>query len=547
MSVDPHNPKQHKAILRGRRRARHVDDNYYVGTAVDSKQLEIWGYTDQISYQPGDTVDCHISSNGDQWSIEVRRDDANSDPVYQQSELTCEHFKTPDNCSVSGCKWPVTHQFTIAENWSSGVYLITLTTTRGRDSVEEHHLIVVRRANRQPAKSILLLCATPTWVAYNCWGGSNAYEGLCGPQGNEFSPELSLLRPWTRGFCKLPAGAPRSIPEFPPSPGTMVRYPYMEWAYAYGFSKKYASAGWASYEKHFADWAESEGYELDFATLHDLDREADLLDDYRCVVLVGHDEYWSANMRDHMDRWVESGGRAARFAGNFMWQIRIENEGHTQTCYKYIADSDDPVKNTEINHLLTGAWEDPQIHRPGAWTFGANASRGIYAGLGLCAGRGTGGFTIYRPDHWSLANSHLGFGDVLGSQSRIFGYEVDGLDHTVVDGLPVPTGTDGADSSITIIGMGLASNDETNQQLWGEEYYIGDSETHWIAEQIYRDQSPETIDKVKRGNGVMIHWSRGKGEVFNAATCEWVMGLSRRDPQVEQVTRNVLNQFTGST
>lgn len=37
----------------------------------------------------------------------------------------------------------------------------------------------------------------------------------------------------------------------------MTRYPYMEWAYAYGYSKKYASAGWASYERRFARWAES--------------------------------------------------------------------------------------------------------------------------------------------------------------------------------------------------------------------------------------------------------------------------------------------------
>lgn len=49
-------------------------------------------------------------------------------------------------------------------------------------------------------------------------------------------------------------------------PGEMVRYPYMEWAYAYGYSKKYASSGWASYERHFARWAESQGYAFDVIT-----------------------------------------------------------------------------------------------------------------------------------------------------------------------------------------------------------------------------------------------------------------------------------------
>ncbi len=538
-------PTTQKADRRTARRARHIHDNYYIGAAINRQQLEIWAYSDRLSYQPGDTVRLHVSSNGETWSVCVRRDDVSSTPVHQQNNLICEHLETPHDCSINGCDWPVTHEFMVGCEWPSGVYLVTLTTWRQQETVEEHHLIVVRRAADKPASSMLLLCATPTWVAYNCWGGSNAYEGLCGPGGDQFSPRLSLQRPWTRGFCKLPPGAPRAIPEQPPAPGTMVRYPYMEWAYAYGFSKKYASAGWASYEKHFADWAERQGYTLDYATLHDLDGEADLLNDYQCVVLVGHDEYWSTNMRNHIDSWVESGGRVARFAGNFMWQVRMENEGQTQVCYKYISATEDPLVNTSEQHLVTGCWESPEVNRPGSLTFGANASRGIYAGLGLCAGRGAGGYTIYRPDHWSLADTGLGYGDLLGSQSRIFGYEVDGLDYRIDNGLPEPTGSDSADASISIVGLGLASNVETNQGLWAEEYYLGDHDAHWIAEQVFGGASAENLDRAGRGNGVMIHWQRKAGEVFNAATCEWVMGLSRNDAQVEQVTRNVLNRFIG--
>ena len=84
----------------------------------------------------------------------------------------------------------------------------------------------------------------------------------------------------------------------------MVRYPYMEWAYAYGYSKKYASAGWASYERHFVCWAEEQGYQFDMATLRDLDADPNLLDGYECAVFVGHDEYWSTPMRDAVDAWV---------------------------------------------------------------------------------------------------------------------------------------------------------------------------------------------------------------------------------------------------
>ena len=108
---------------------------------------------------------------------------------------------------------------------------------------------------------------------------------------------------------------------------TVPRYPHMEWAYATGHSKKYASSGWASYDSHFFRWAERAGYAVDLASQHELHFEPELLDGYDCVVFVGHDEYWTWEMRDAVDAYVERGGHAARFAGNFMWQTRLEDEG----------------------------------------------------------------------------------------------------------------------------------------------------------------------------------------------------------------------------
>ena len=43
-----------------------------------------------------------------------------------------------------------------------------------------------------------------------------------------------------------------------------------------------------------------------------------LLAPYRCVCSVGHDEYWSREMRLAADEYVADGGHIARFAGNFM-------------------------------------------------------------------------------------------------------------------------------------------------------------------------------------------------------------------------------------
>ncbi|MEX0339944.1 MAG: N,N-dimethylformamidase beta subunit family domain-containing protein [Arenibacterium sp.] len=526
---------------RTRAKARHILDNYYIGPARDDDVLEIWGYTSEISYAPGDRVELHVSTTADEWEFEIGRDGAAYHPELTKTGLKGVHCTTPNDCSVTGCGWPVAYEFTIPQEWAPGGYLITFRARRDGEIVEEHHVILLRSEKDTPPPYVLV-CATGTWLAYNCWGGSNHYEGITGPEGNAFSPVVSTQRPWSRGFCKLPNGAPRALPETPPRPGEMVRYPYMEWAYAYGYSKKYASAGWASYERHFARWAEAEGYQFDVIALHDLHRDPDLLNRYACAVFVGHDEYWSAEMRNAVDAYVEGGGNVARFAGNFLWQTRIENEGKTQICYKYLADQD-PFAGSDKEHLVTGAFDVAPVNRPGALTFGVNALSGVYAGLGNCVGGGPGGFTVYRADHWAFNGANLGYGDVLGAQSRIFGYEVDGLDYRFDDGLPYPTCGDGAVPEITILGMGLATNIEADHGIWGETLYIGDADAAFKAATLFGDVTPQTLDACHRGNGMIVSWQRGKGQIFTAATCEWVAGLIRRDVQVGQVTRNVLDRF----
>ena len=111
------------------------------------------------------------------------------------------------------------------------------------------------------------------------------------------------------------------------------------------------------------------------------------------------------------------------------------------------------------------------------------------------------------------------------------------------DGLPFPTGTDGTDTSVEILAMGLATNVEPDHSIWGETAYIGSADAAFKAQTLFGEVTDETLDRSTRGNGVIVSWQRGKGEVFNAATCEWVMGLTRGDWQVEQITRNVLERF----
>jgi hypothetical protein len=250
-------------------------------------------------------------------------------------------------------------------------------------------------------------------------------------------------------------------------------------------------------------------------------------------------------MRDAVDRYVERGGHVARFAGNFMWQTRLERGGKAQVCYKYRARAEDPVFKSADPSRTTGSWEAREIGRPGAQTFGLNATSGLYAGWGGCAPRGVRGFPVYRPEHWAFAGSGLCYGDLLGDQGHAFGYEVDGLDYNVRGGLPEPAANSGAPEGLDILALGVSSLKEEPRDVPLDDRFLSDDDAKFAAEILVGDTSDAAVDRIKRGAGMIVNFRRGKGEVFHAGSCEWAAALTRGDSMVELVTRNVLDRYIG--
>lgn len=522
-----------------------VRENFHERPPEQPEGPELWAYSDRLSYAPGETLRLQVSTTAARYDLTIVRDGLRPATLFSREGLPGARQETPPDCSEVGCGWPTALEVPIGADWPSGGYIATLSAPGGDGPPLEHkHVFIVRPSAGPKQRRVLLVAATGTWIAYNDWGGSNAYEGIAGPEGRDFAPRLSIERPYSRGFAWLPVGAPRIPLREPPAMGAAPRYPHMEWAYANGYSKKYASAGWASYEGPFLHWLEGAGYAVDVVANHDLQLHPEVLEGYRCALFVGHDEYWSWEMRDAVDRWVEAGGRAARFAGNFLWQVRLEDGGRTQVCYKYRARAEDPLRDDPARrHLATTAWEAPEVGRPGAATFGLNALRGVYAGWGACCPRGAGGFTLLRPDHWAFAGSDLYYGDLIGAASRVFGYEVDGLDYLLHDGLPVPSGADGEPEGLEILAMGLATSLEADRGERGTALFIGEEDAAFGAEILHGAATPETVARLGRGCGMIVGFDKGRGSVFHAGTCEWVAGLIDRDPFVERITANVLDRF----
>lgn len=505
-----------------------VTGHYYEMASEDPSRPQVWGYSDRLSYAPGQTLRLHAMSSATKARLRIERDGLSPVTVLE-TEIATRFAPTPADCSVRGCDWPVAFETLIPGDWQSGVYVVTLTV----DGHSSQGMFVLKPA--KPVAKLAMVLATGTWCAYNDWGGSNHYQGLCGPTGGDFSAEVSLLRPWAKGFVRWPDDAPR-IPHASPLLSRPA-YPHMDYARANGISKKYASSGWAAFERPFALWCETQGIALDYFTQHDLHADPACLDGYPRAVIVGHDEYWTWEMRDHLDAWLDRGGQLARFGGNFFWQTRLSPDLLTQTCHKARAEADDPLAQTD---RITSYWDHPRAARPAVATMGLTGSMGVYAGWSRCAAHGSGGFTVYRPDHWVMAGTGLGYGDVLGAASKIFGYEVDGIDYETRKGLPYPAEDTGLQGELTIVGLSLATTLSHSTGRHDEDHFIGTLDAEEVALTIYGAITPENIALASRGNGCMAEYRRGKGAVFNAASCEWVAGLIARERPVEVVTRNLL-------
>lgn len=503
----------------------------------------VWCYVDRRSYVPGEAIRLMVSATVKKVDIRIFKDGAVPDTIMRWAGVDVDFQPVPQDVYKAGCGWADTVIFTLPPDVVPGAYIVEVRDgeLQATEPALAHHIFFVRSETPNP-DAIVLIATTCTWTAYNDWGGANHYRGLAPDYPQGASPQLSTMRPWARGLVWLPPGAPRAISSVRQSEPQPPRYEFMDWAYANGYTRYYAAAGWASFEGPFVRWAEEAGYVVHVIAQEDLELHPECLQGYRCAVVVGHDEYWSQPMRDTVDQFVDGGGNVARFAGNFMWQIRLEDDGKTQTCYKYQARDRDPLRHTDPARM-TSAWEDPLVGRPGATTFGVNGCRGQYVGMGHAAPRSPRGFQVFRTRHWSLEGTGLGYGDMFGSEAGIVAVEVDGLEYTFADGLPVPTGVDQAPPGLEIVAMAWATLAEDGLPEHVPSHFFADTDARFATWILDGSDAPEDIQRRSRGSCMMVSFRRGNGEVFGAATCEWVLGLMKGDFYTQRITNNVLRRF----
>jgi hypothetical protein len=458
----------------------------------------IEGYPDQLSYQAGDQVVLHVSTRAPTYAVEIVREGLKREVVWHKDSLSGEHHPTPKNASTHGCGWPGTVKVPVPPEWRSGFYRVTLRAA-GKAGRPENALafFVVRPVRPGKDTRILWVLTTNTYNAYNDWGGSSLY--VSGPLPLQ-GARVSFDRPLSPGLLDKPTDRPLSH-----------WHPY---------------AGWHNWERLFLAWAERHGYQLDYAVNSDLEFHPEVLKPYRLVLSVGHDEYWSAPMRDHLEAFIGNGGNGVFFSGNTCyWQVRSEDKGRALVCYKYRPEKDPYFKNGP-HALLASLWAHHLVKRPENGLTGVSFNYAGYHRYGSVP-QGAGGYTVHRPEHWAFEGTKLQWGDLLGAKDKVVGYECDGCEFTVEDGLPVPTHRDGTPANFQILATAPAA-------LW-------DSDVAFTSRSLF---GPGTKKRRKLGAAVMGAYTRG-GTVFTTGCTEWVRGLAGKDALVERITRNVIDRLKG--
>lgn len=505
---------------------------------------DIEGYAGRLSYRPGDTATLHVSTRSARFDVRVERWGADLEWRWAATDVPGRYVAPPPDADAAGCRWPSTIEIPIDDDWRTGFHLVTLTAhgaAPGRDVA--HAGFVVRRHGDDPHRArALYVLDTNTWHAYNTWGGRSLYTG---------GVVVSHARPFGRGMLSRPEvdrddrkARPVRWGEEPDADGAI----FQQYRTERDYPAAIGSTGWFTHARRFVEWAERSGHRFDYAVSSDLELDPDALRGYDTVISVGHDEYWSAGQRRAVEDHVREGGRLVSLSGNTMfWQVRLEDTpgGLAMVCHKYAAHLDDPVVAAGRPEQMTGMWADPLVGHPEWQLLGAGSAFGLYHRFGAATPRGVGGFVVYRNDHWMLEGTGLGYGDVLGADHGVVGYETMGCPLTFDDlQLPIARAHPGLPDDIEIVAFTPSSNLAVGEYPASISALSDQGDLEFIATRIFGEASDANLARVRHGNSVMSTcrpYGPDGGEVVIVGTTDWVFGLAE-DAAVARVTANILER-----
>ncbi len=383
--------------------------------AHPARQHEIEGYASRTSVNRGETLQLFVNTQAARYTIRIFRlgwyDGLGARelgrPISRPGRVQPEPFIDAATGLIE-CRWTDPIRLTIPLNptdptdWASGLYVAKLTA---EPSGHESYITFVVRDDARPS-AYLVQSSVTTFQAYNNWGGKSLYAfNSTGGQ----AAKVSFDRPY--------AGSPIEAA----ASGTGAGDLFTSNSIPAGYPA--SAAGW---EYNFIRWLEREGYDATYATNLDVHRDPTLLASHAAFLSLGHDEYWSAEMRRHVEQARDQGVHLGFFSSNTCyWQIRLEpsrvtgDPDRTIVAYKETAPWHDPLfldEEPDNDDLVTTKWRNPPVNRPEATLLGSmfvEVDRPV-----------DGDFVLEEPEEWITKGTGLTKGATLRG---LLGYEVDAI------------------------------------------------------------------------------------------------------------------------
>jgi len=222
--------------------------------------------------------------------------------------------KAVQNAATKTWSAPWTPSLTITTDatWPPGQYMFKLESLDGGASYAP---LVIR--DDKSTSDLLMQSAVTTWQAYNGWGGASVYTGTTGR-----ADVVSFDRPYTGN----------------------------------------GSGEFLGREREFIAFVERHGYDVSYWTNIDLHQRGELAKNHRGIVIPGHDEYYTVEMRKNLEAARDAGVNIGFFGANNVYRrIRLEDAstGKARLEVNYRDATRDPLYGKDNERVTSSFRESP--------------------------------------------------------------------------------------------------------------------------------------------------------------------------------------------
>lgn len=324
---------------------------------------QIQAYASATSVLPGQTLSFYVSTQleGTHYSIGVYRLGwygglGGQLKILQTDQIGhTQGYFDPNTQRLIGCttchidtrlglveaNWKPSYTLTVPSDWVTGVYLVKFIDANGMQTYAPFDVL----GNAHSA--YVAVTSDTTYGAYNSWGGYSlySYNSL-----KTTDHTLKTIDPKTK------------------SSGGGVKVSF-DRPYVQGHGSGYVLA----FEADAIHWFERQGYDLSYISSVDLHTDPKQLLQHRAYLSLGHDEYWTKEMRNGVE-YARNHGVGLAFVGanTSYWQMRFEPDStgipnRTLVSYKVETDHNDLARDplySKDNTRVTAQWRDPVLARP---------------------------------------------------------------------------------------------------------------------------------------------------------------------------------------